>query len=84
MLFPYFFGTRAQSEKSLNTMQKLNCGICIEDIEKFYDCSAHVLDLARRMHEKVLASNLARTWLNQGRIVVINNQVLILSVSACS
>ncbi|RUP46089.1 NUC185 domain-containing protein [Jimgerdemannia flammicorona] len=63
----------AESEESLNALQKLNCTICNADIENFYEASSRIVDLNHKLLEKIVASPVGMKALNAGRIVVLNN-----------
>ncbi|OZJ02181.1 hypothetical protein BZG36_04323 [Bifiguratus adelaidae] len=65
-----------ESEKSLKGLQKLDCTICQADIEAFYDMSYNVLELNRRMMDKIVSSPVGNKGLTTGRVVIVNNMVL--------
>ncbi|CAJ0843037.1 4405_t:CDS:10, partial [Entrophospora sp. SA101] len=59
----------AEREKILKATKTLECTICNHDIKEFYNISANILDLNRKIITK-LADTKA---LSQGRIIVVNN-----------
>ncbi|KAF9075050.1 antiviral helicase [Rhodocollybia butyracea] len=63
-----------EGEKALLTLQKLQCDVCNPDIEEFYDISAEIVDLNRRLLS--VATRLARgsKTFDAGRVVVLRDR----------
>ena len=62
-----------QSSKILESMQKLDCVVCCQDIYEFYDVSAKALTVGYQLHERILKTPVGLKSLSTGRIVIINN-----------
>lgn len=61
-----------EGEKSLSTLKKLDCEHCLNGgINDYYDLSADIVDLSRRMIDKAVVSTQGMRLLSTGRIVVI-------------
>lgn len=67
---------KVENLKSLNKLQKLDCSICSQDIDDFYDLSYRILLLGYQMQEGIIKSQVGLKALGSGRIVLINNLVL--------
>nr|CAG8628111.1 9611_t:CDS:10 [Entrophospora candida] len=59
----------AEREKILKATKILECTICNHDIREFYNISANILDLNRKIITKLADTKV----LSQGRIIVVNN-----------
>jgi antiviral helicase SKI2 len=73
-IFPKLISTYVQSEKLLESMQKLDCGICSIDLQKYYKVSAEAVEVGAKLKDQAF-NNGGRKLLHAGRFVVVNNQV---------
>ncbi|KAI6153957.1 ATP-dependent RNA helicase [Pisolithus tinctorius] len=64
-----------EHERTLSSFPKLECGICLEDIETYYDSSQAVASQNNRLLEMVLKHPSNQSILNPGRVVIIRDQL---------
>jgi hypothetical protein len=64
-----------KNEKSLSTLHKLECEICLEDINKYYDLSAEIVDVNQQLLELASVHVQGSRSLSAGRVVVLRDGV---------
>ncbi|TFY77479.1 hypothetical protein EWM64_g6533 [Hericium alpestre] len=62
-----------ESEKTLSSLPKLECDICLEDIHKYYDTSADLVDLNQRIISMAASHPHGSKSLMAGRVVVLRD-----------
>ncbi|RIA89533.1 hypothetical protein C1645_772097 [Glomus cerebriforme] len=63
----------AENEHKLSKFQKLECPICIRDINEYYDVSTDIVKLNKQLYEKINNLPIRFKALVPGKIIVINN-----------
>lgn len=74
-------GTQIQHDetsKLLKSIKSLECDICDQDISTYYDCSSRILMIGYQLMETIIKSPVGIKAISSGRIIVVNNMVLIL------
>ncbi|KAI8584384.1 hypothetical protein K450DRAFT_219603 [Umbelopsis ramanniana AG] len=64
-----------ESEKNLSNLQQLDCMICSEDIQKYYDLSNEVLFHNRNILARIASHPVGHRALVPGRAIIINNAI---------
>ncbi|KAL7750016.1 Antiviral helicase ski2 [Sorochytrium milnesiophthora] len=64
-----------ENQVTLNALPKLQCSICSEDIERYYECSTRITELSHRLNDKAINSSMSGRAFNIGRIVIVNNSM---------
>lgn len=64
-----------KSAKSMESLKKLDCFICNKDIEEFYNLSSRMIQLNRKLMEKIVRQTFGIKALSAGRVVVLNSSV---------
>ncbi|KAK9760627.1 Antiviral helicase ski2, variant 2, partial [Basidiobolus ranarum] len=64
----------AESEKSLNSLEKLDCTICVPDIYNYYDTSSRILELSHQLMAKIANLPIGMKASSPGRIIILNNR----------
>ncbi|CAG8573200.1 50_t:CDS:10, partial [Diversispora eburnea] len=62
-----------ESEKAYDKIDKLDCTICNDDINEYYDYSTKIIELNRPLLERIISHPQSRNSLSAGRIVIINH-----------
>lgn len=62
-------------------MVRLQCAICSDDIESFYDTSLNVIELNATMLLKALNHSFGAKYMTPGRVIVLRDGV---STSQCN
>lgn len=57
------------------TLQKLECDICSEDIDKHYDLSAEIVNINQQLLRLASADRQGSKYLSAGRVVVLRDNV---------
>jgi len=74
-LFPHSHACH-ESEKLLSVMPKLDCNVCLPDIDLYYDETAEIVEKNRRLLEIALRHPEGSKILNAGRVVVLRDGVI--------
>ena len=56
-------------------MGRLQCSICLPDIDAYFDLSTKILGLNYELRERIVKSPVGAKSLAPGRIIIINNSV---------
>ena len=64
-----------QSERLLSAMAKLDCNICLPDIDLYYDETSEIVEKNQRLLEIALRYPEGSKILNAGRVVVLRDGV---------
>ncbi|KAI0001768.1 NUC185 domain-containing protein [Russula vinacea] len=62
-----------ENETTLSTLPKLECDICLEDINKYYDLSAEIVDINQRLLGLTSSDRQGSKFLSSGRVVVLRD-----------
>ncbi|KAF8272987.1 antiviral helicase [Lactarius quietus] len=62
-----------ENEKSLSTLPKLECNICLEDINKYYDSSAALVDINQQLLKLASTHMQGLKLLSSGRVVILRD-----------
>ena len=66
-----------QSERLLSVMPKLDCNICLPDIDLYYDETAEIVEKNGRLVEIALRYPEGSKILNAGRVVILRDGVIL-------
>jgi len=62
-----------ENENTLSTLPKLECDICLGDINKYYDLSAEIVDINQRLLGLTSSDRQGSKFLSSGRVVVLRD-----------
>ncbi|KAN0134981.1 DSHCT (NUC185) domain containing protein [Lactarius tabidus] len=63
----------AENEKRLSSLAKLECGICLEDINKYYDSSAALVNINQQLLKLASTHMQGLKLLSAGRVVILRD-----------
>lgn len=64
-----------QNEKLLSSMKKLDCDVCLSDIQSYYDICAQIVDLNTQLLALASSSPQGSKCLDQGRVIILRDDV---------
>jgi len=62
-----------ENEKTLSTLSKFECDTCSEDIDKYYDLSAEIVDINQKLLELASIHIRSSKFLSAGRVVMLRD-----------
>lgn len=70
-----------QNEKNLSSLPKLECAICLEDINKYYDTSVALVNINQQLLKLASTHMQGLKSLSSGRVVILRDGVCFPSYS---